>query len=570
MVDLIAHPGLVAIFGGLVLAVIPRAVRPFAFIAVTVAAGAALLSLGPDASWTATFYGYELDLLRVDGLSRAFSTIFALAAVLGGVYGYRIMGATEQIGALVYAGGALGVVLAGDLITLFIFWELKASASLALIWARRAPASRAAGWRYILVHIVGGTVLLAGIGLHVADTGSTAFVGFDPTPAAYVVLVGVALSAAIPPLHAWLADAYPAGTVAGAVFLSAFTTKAAVYTLARGFEGFDLLVPLGVFMALYGVVYAVLENDIRRLLAYHIVSQVGYMVTAVGMGGEAGVNGATAHAFAHILYKGLLFMGAGAVLYSTGKDRLTQLGGIARRMPLVVTFYMIGAFSISGFPLFSGFVSKELIVETAYGGDQYVVYWLLKLASVGTFLHTGLKLPYFTWFGPDRGTDVRPIPASMIAAMGLTAAVNVAIGLVPGTFYELLPFPVDYEPYSATKVAETSQLLAFTALGFWLYLEKLGGEPTITLDTDWVYRRLPGRVAGSFPTGALARWRGRIAGGAAALRASTGRVIGAPQAVGYGRFEGRRDPPEAPFPLWLGGVIVVGTFVLLLTPWVIR
>jgi multicomponent Na+:H+ antiporter subunit D len=564
------HPGLIAIVGGLLLPLLPRPVRPAGFLVVGVVTGAAILTLTPDASLPVDFYGFDLELLRVDGLSRAFAIVFGLVALLGGVYGYRVMGTTELVGALVYAGGALGVILAGDLIALFIFWELKAGASLALVWARRGTAPRAAGWRYILVHIVGGTVLLAGIAVHIMETGSTAFTLFDPSVGAYVMLIGVALSAAVPPLHAWVPDAYPEGTIAGTVFLSAFTTKAGLYALARGFAGFELLVPVGVFMALYGVVLALLANDIRRLLAYHIVSQVGYMVTAVGFGGEAGINGATAHAFAHILYKGMLFMGAGVVLYTTGRRRLTDLGGFAQKMPLVVGLYLVAAFSISGVPLFSGFVSKELIVDVAYATDRDVVYWLLKLTSVGTFLSVGLKLPYFTWFGPDRGIDPRPVPTSMILGLVLAGLLNLAIGVAPGLYYELMPHPVEYVPYEAGKLSETLQLLVFTGLGFSLLVAKLRGEPTITLDVDWMYRALPERIAAALPTGTLTRVPERVTAGLSALRSSIGRVIGAPEAVGYGQPSGERtDPPAVPLPVWLGGATVIFVFVLLLAPWIV-
>jgi multicomponent Na+:H+ antiporter subunit D len=349
--------------------------------------------------------------------------------------------------------------------------------------------------RYIYVHLMGGAILLAGIVLHGVESGSLAFGLFETrTTAAWLILVGFALNAAVPPLHAWLADAYPEATVTGAVFMSAFTTKTAVYALARGFWGWEILVPAGVVMALYGVVYAVLSDDIRRLLAYHIVSQVGYMVAGVGLGTAMGLNGATAHAFTHILYKGLLFMGAGVVLHATGKSKLSELGGLARYMPWTVALYMIGAFSISGFPLWSGFVSKSITVEAAELLSRENVVLLLHLASIGTFLHTGLKLPYFTWWGPKRTYDPKPIPWNMVAAMAIAAFLNTWIGLFPGGLYSILPFGIDYEPYTYSHVMKSAQLLGFTFLAFWVFRSKLGGEALIALDTDWVYRR-PARLS---------------------------------------------------------------------------
>lgn len=487
-------PAVILVVGALLLPAIPRRARPAAFVALPALVAAVLLALPSGTALAIPFLDYELVPLRVDRLSLAFAIVFTLITFLGGVYSFQIEDTAQRVAILLYAGSALGVVFAGDLLTLFVFWELMALSSAYLVLARRTPQARRAGVRYLFVHLFGGSVLLAGILLHVAETGSLAFDRLEGGVAAYLILFAFALNAAVPLLHAWLTDAYPEGTVTGAVFLSAFTTKTAVYALARGFAGWDILVWAGVAMALYGVIYAVLENDIRRLLAYHIISQVGYMVAGVGLGTEAAINGATAHAFAHILYKGLLFMGAGTVLHATGRSRLTELGGLIRAMPLTFLLYMVGAFSISGFPLFSGFVSKSLVVHAAELNHLQLVVLLLNLASVGTFLSIGLKLPYFTWFGRKRSLAVVPTPRGMHLGMALTAAVSVAIGVYPALLYNLMPFPVDYQPYTTSHVVQTLQLLLFTGLGFWLLLDKLGGSATISLDADWFYRR-PARLA---------------------------------------------------------------------------
>jgi multicomponent Na+:H+ antiporter subunit D len=535
----------------------PRWLRPVVLFAGPVLAGVALLTLEQGMTTTLTLYGYELQPMRVDRLSMAFGTVFVLAAGLSALYGLRTMGAGEQAAAMAYAGSALAAVFAGDLVSFFVFWELKAIASAGLIWLRRTTRAGAAGMRYLFVHVAGGTLLLAGTLAHVSATGDITFGALAPSPATYVILVGLAVSAAIPPLHAWLPDAYPEASIAGTVFLSAFTTKAGVYALARGFAGYEVLVVAGVVMALYGVVYAVLENDIRRLLGYHIISQVGYMVAAVGIGTAVALNGATAHAFAHILYKGLLLMGAGAVIYATGREKLTELGGFARQMPAVVVLYMVGAVSISGFPLFSGFVSKELVTHAASLDGRILVLWLLKLASVGTFLHAGLKLPYGTWFGPRRTFEVRAIPATMYVAMGLTAALNLAIGVYPAALYGLMPFTVDYQPYTADHLVEITQLLVFTALGFWLLIDKLGGEPTVSLDTDWVYRsdasrRVPVLV-------------GDAVGGMMTAAGQRGRAwsVTAWQSLRAGSLTGARGAPSVQ-PIWALGMVVLVTFVVVL------
>ena len=485
-------PVVIMLVGALLVALTPTGVVRKTIAVAAPALVLAQLALALDAgdSLRFTWLSMELEPLRADKMSIVFGYVFAIAAILGGIYAWSLDDRLQQASALAYAGSSLGVVFAGDLLTLVLFWEVMALASAYLVWAGGFPGSRAAGIRYLYVHLVGGSTLLAGVLWHLGAGGSLDFTLFEGSIAGWLILGGFAINAAVVPLHAWLSDAYPEAGVAGSVFLSAFTTKTAVYALARGFAGWEILIVLGVIMALYGVVFAVLENDIRRLLAYHIISQVGYMVAGVGIGTEIAINGAAAHAFAHVIYKGLLFMGAGAAIYATGRRTLTSLGGIGDRMRTVAALYMVGAFAISAFPLFSGFVSKSLVL---YAAEKEHIYWavaLLYLASVGTFLHTGLKLPYFTWFGPRRD-DIRVgrTPRSMLVAMFLAAALCVGIGVYPAALYDLLPFPNAYEPYTADHVVRTLQMLGFTALGFWLLRERLGGEATVTLDADWLYRK---------------------------------------------------------------------------------
>jgi multicomponent Na+:H+ antiporter subunit D len=470
---------------------LPRGLRSWAFLVFPLAALGLVWALPADAVLRVPFLGYELVPVEMDRLSRVFGTIFALIGVLGGAYALHVRDTGQQVAALLYGGGALGVTFAGDYLSLFFFWEVMAVASVCLVWARRTPEAEAAGKRYIFVHLFGGSLLLAGICLQVAKTGSLRIGAFSPYEsfAAWLVLLGVALNTALPPLHAWLADSYPKATVTGAVFLSAYTTKTAVYVLATLFPGWGILIPWGVAMALYGVLYAVLANDIREILAYHIISQVGYMVAGVGIGTELSINGAAAHAYSHILYKALLFMGAGAALHTTGRSKLTELGGFARRQRAVVWLYMIGAFSISGFPLFNGFISKSAIVAAAGEAHHTAAMLLLLLASIGTFLHTGLKLPYFTWYGEDRGIVPEKAPANMLVAMAATALLCTLYGVAPGLLYRILPYPMDFHPYTVPHLVETTQILVFTFVAFWILREKLAGEEKIALDTDWFYRR---------------------------------------------------------------------------------
>lgn len=460
-----------------------------------------LLSVPEGAGWTYRYIGYDLVFAQVDRLTMVFGYVFVIAAFLGMLYALHIKEQGQHVSAFLYIGSALGVVFAGDLFSLFVFWEIMAFTSVFLVWYQKDKTSIDAGFRYLLVHTVGGLLLLAGIILRVTQTGSVEFghIGLDGLDS-YLILGGFLINAAVPPLHAWLVDAYPEATVTGAVFMTAFTTKSAVYVLIRGFSGTEVLIYLGAIMAVYGMLYAIMQNDIRRLLAYGIVSQVGYMVAAVGMGAAViggaatagqmmATNGAAAHAFAHIVYKGLLFMGAGAVIHMTGKRKFTELGGLYRTMPVTLLFILVGGFAISALPLFSGFVTKTMVIAAAEESHLTLVFLLLTFVSAGTFLYSGLKLPYFVFFGKDSGVQAREPPLNMLLAMGGAAFICILVGIYPQMLYVMLPYPVEYHPYTAGHVVGELQLLLFVALGFFLMVDRLHSRPGISLDTDWFYRK---------------------------------------------------------------------------------
>jgi multicomponent Na+:H+ antiporter subunit D len=487
------HPGLMLIAGAWLIPLLRGTAKRVAMVAVPTLALIDCLLMQPGTYGVVRFVGQELIFGRVDRLSLVFAYVFALMTVVGMVYALHVDDDAQHVSALTYAGSALGITLAGDYLSLFIFWELAAVSAVLLVWLRREPRAVAAGFRYLLVHVFGGLCLLAGIVQYWSQSGTLVFgdmSAYRGTAAFALILAAFLVNAAVPPLGAWLPDAYPEATVTGAVFLTAFTTKSAVYALVRGFPGTDLLVWWGAAMAIYGVVYAVLENDARRLLAYHIISQVGYMVCGVGLGTEMALNGTTAHAFSHILYKALLFMGAGAVLEVTGRRKLSEMGGLHKTMPMTLALYMIGAFAISAVPLFSGVVSKSMVGSAAGESHRAGVFLALTLASAGTFLHTGLKLPYYMFFGCDRRLAGHEPPVNMLVAMGLAAVACVLIGVFPSLLYAQLPFVVEYSPYSVRHVLSTLGLLGFTALGFLALLSHLDPEPTVSLDTDWFYRRI--------------------------------------------------------------------------------
>ncbi len=492
------HPSVFYILGGLFIPFLKGRVKQGYMFFVSLLAFFAVVNLPYGAFGVYEFLSWKLTFLEVDKLSKVFAYIFTIMGVIGVIYSIHVKNDGEHFSAFYYVGGSLGVTFAGDFLTLFLFWEMMAFSSVFLIWFRKSKSSLDSGFRYLLWHVAGGLILLAGIMLQYSVSGDLSvkylpFHGWWPTDlqslASFLIIIGFIVNAAVPPFGAWLPDSYPAATVTGAVFMSAFTTKTAVYALIRVCAGSEMLIVLGVVMAIYGVVYAVLENDARRLLAYHIISQVGYMVAGVGLGTPLAINGVVAHAFCHILYKSLLFMGTGSVLYVTGTAKLTELGGLYKTMPRTMIYTVIGGLSISAFPLFSGFVSKSMTV-TAFGEAHLTwAFMALMLASAGTFLHTGLKIPYFIWFGKDQGLKAKEPPWNMELAMGIGALFCIGLGIFYKPLYALLPHAVHFEPYTAYHTWETLQVLLFTQLGFFLLLKKLWCEDTISLDTDWFPRK---------------------------------------------------------------------------------
>ena len=465
--------------------------------------------------------GHTLTPVRADRLSLLFGYLFHLGAFIAIVYSLHLKkgdGATLQhTSAVVYAGSALGAVFAGDFITLFVFWELLAISSVFLIWTRRTPRAVSAGMRYLLVHVVSGVTLLAGAMAHAHNTGSLEFghMGLEGL-AAWLVFLAVGVKAAFPLAHSWLIDSYPEGTPTGTVFLSAFTTKVAVYALARGFAGEDVLIYIGAVMACFPIFYAVIENDLRRTLGYSMINQIGFMVCGIGVGSALAINGAVAHAFNDVLFKGLLFMAMGAVMYMTGKTKASELGGLYKTMPWTAALCIVGALSISAVPLFNAFVSKSMIMSALLEEHHNWIWPVMLFASAGVVEHAGIKIPYFAFFAHDSGIRTREPPRNMLVAMGIGAAMCLLIGVRPGLLYELLPFSVDYHPYDWTHILTQLQLLCF-AIGavaaFHLWKIYPAEIPSVNLDADWVYRRAAGkvvRVTGSLVGAADAAFRSAV------------------------------------------------------------
>ena len=499
-------PGLLLVLGALLLPLFGARLRAVLLLGLPLLTLALIWQVPDGVSLRVPFLGYELVPVTGDRLSRLFATIFAIMAFAGGLFALNRTRVVELVAALVSAGSAIGVTFAGDLITLVVFWEVLALASTVLVWSAMTDRSYRAGMRYLIMHLLGGVVLMAGVIGHVADTGSLTFTAMAlDSPAHWLMLAGFLVNAGAPPLSAWLPDAYPEASPTGMVFLSAFTTKTAVYVLLRGFPGAEILIFIGLYMIFYGIVYALLENDMRRILAYSIVNQVGFMLCGIGIGTELSLNGAASHAFVHIIYKALLLMSAGSVLYMTGKRKCTELGGLFRSMPLTTMCGIIGALSISAFPLTSGFISKSMISQAAADQTMAVAWFLLVAGSAGVFLHAGVKFPWFVFFQKDSGLCPPDPPLNMRLAMVFFAFLCIAIGIWPASLYAILPFPVDYVPYTLTHVVEMLQLLLFSGLAFFIMLPYMKRTLTITLDWDWFYRRL-GPLAVGQVTQVLSRW----------------------------------------------------------------
>lgn len=440
-----------------------------------------------------TFFDYQIVPVRIDSLSLIFGYIFHIAAALSVVYAWHNNDVVEQMAGLAYAGSGIGALFAGDLITLFVYWEAMAVTSVFLIWARRTDAAYAAGMRYLIIQVGSGVLLLSGAILMAHETGSIAFEKMTlGSLATWLILIAFGIKCAFPFMHNWLQDAYPEATVTGTVFLSAFTTKCAVYALARGFPGTELLIYVGAAMTAFPIFYAVIENDLRRVLAYSLNNQLGFMVVGVGIGTTLAINGAAAHAFAHILYKALLFMSMGAVLYRVGTVKGSELGGLYKSMPFTTVFCIIGAASISAFPLFSGFIAKSLTLS-AVAHEGYLAVWMILLfASAGVFHHSGIKIPYFAFFAHDSGKRCKEAPLNMLIAMGITAFLCIAIGVYSPWLYSLLPYPVEYVPYTTSHVIGQYQLLMFSALAFAVLMRFKIYPPelkSVNLDFDITYRK---------------------------------------------------------------------------------
>ena len=474
--------------------------RNLIMIAAPILGAVNLMGIEQGVFWSLEFMGYAMEPVKVDKLSLMFGYLFHLASLIAVIYALHVKDTIQHVAGLAYAASAVGAVFAGDLLTLFIFWELLALTSVFLIWARRTDRAYSSGIRYLIIQVLSGVLLLVGVLIFAQVNNSLLFthIGLQhegiAQVGAWLIFFAFGIKCAFPFMHNWLTDAYPEATPSGTVFLASFTTKVAVYAFARGFPGEEILVWIGVTMACFPIFFAVIENDLRRVLAYSLINQIGFMIVGIGIGTAIALNGAVAHAFNDVIFKGLLMMSMGAVLHMTGKINGSELGGLYKSMPKTTVLCIVGAASISAFPLFSGFVSKSMIMAAAVAEGYDVVWLLLLFAAAGVFHHAGIKIPYFAFFAHDSGIRTTEPPKNMLVAMTLAAIACVVLGTFPAqTVYALLPWEHSYQPYDVTHVLTQLQLLFFSALAFvWLNLRNMYPPelPSTNLDADWLYRKL--------------------------------------------------------------------------------
>ncbi len=487
----IFHPGLFLIICGIIAAILPPKYRRIPVIGAPLITFIAWFFMPIGTSDTLVLLErYTLSYLNVTNENYMFLFIFSLIALLAGIYAAHANKQLESFCALNYAGASICVAMAGDWITMIVFWEYMAVTSLFLVWCSQSSKSSKAGFRYLILHMLGGNLLLFGILIKVfQDSMAINCITGEYNLSFWLIFLGVAINAAVVPLHTWVPDAYPEGSLSGTIYMASFTTKIAILSMLRIFEGERFLIVLGVIMMLYGAIFALMENNLRRVLSYHIISQLGFMVIDIGIGGEIGSNAAIALAFSNIIYKAVLLMCAGAIIKATGITKISQLGGLAKKLPVVCVCFFIAALSIAGVPPFAGFTCKSLSMMAVQSTGSHFLEILMLLGSIGTALSILFKMGYFTFFGKDRNIEVKPVPKNMYVAIIIGTGLCVLFGVAPNLAYNILPYPEHYHIYSLHHILEYTQLIPAALLAFVLYLKNMAPHDTITLDLDWLARK---------------------------------------------------------------------------------
>ena len=494
LVSVLLHPGIVLILAGAVIALLPKAASRYLLPLGALAALAALLGTDKGLSVEVPFAGeLKLSLFVCDEISWFFGLVFAVIGVIGSVYSMDKGRRGEKAASAVYAGSALMTVFAGNMLTFIIFWEVMAVASIYMVFQGNGPDARRSSYRYMVMHLFGGNMLLAGVML--LPAGITAAVGpvTDTDSLAYwLMFIGIGVNCALPPFHTWVADSYPQATPESQLFMGSYTTKVAVYAMIRFFAGTEWLVIFAAVTAVLAACMALIENDLRKLLSYHIVSQVAMMVAGLAAGGDVGAAGAAMHAAFNILYKGVLLMAAGNIFTALGLRYITDMGGLARKMPVTAVCAFIASFAIAGVPYFSGFASKALIMDALHAGGFNMSYILVTMAGVGTWLSITMKINYFVFIKkPERelpaGASPGRVPACKVLAMAAATVLVVITGIRPEICYDMLSTDPSHL-FAADHVLEYIGLFAGATVPFVLLRTFMAPHEGINLDVDRFYR----------------------------------------------------------------------------------
>ena len=430
------NPGLIYLIGSIGLYIIKQEWRKYLALITAISAGVVLFILPQGQLLKLPFLDFELILLEVTPITRFIAIIFIFFNIASIIYGINLFTRKDYWLSYFYIGSSLTIILVGDFFSFYICWELMTISSYFLIFNNSQPLTRQTSYYYFVMHLVGAISLLWGILLHYSAVGSMALTTVQVGLPFFILAVGIKL--AFIGLHTWLPKNYANTPFYISVILSAYTTKVGVYACYKLLPTVDYLAYAGVISAVLGVIFALAQTKIRNILSYHIISQIGYMIVALEVSTSTSVSliGGFFHLGNHILYKGLLFMTAGVVIYATDKEDLINLGGLYKELPYTTIYIIIAAASISGIPLFNGYVSKLLIKK---GVSDPILIWGMYLAGIGTSL-SFLKIIYFGFFRtPKQKVNIKQQPSSgMIISMGLLAAACVIIGLRPQVLLQVL------------------------------------------------------------------------------------------------------------------------------------
>ena len=429
--------------------------------------------------------GYAIGIaLEVDALSLFFGLLVATAVLVSCIYSIQYMSHDHNVREyytlfLMLSGGVMGLVLSGDIFNMFIMVEILTFAAVALTAFRNtAKGALEAAFKYLVVGSMGSTCILVGTIMLYAQVHTLDFAQLsalipgnlnNATKLSFALLfIGFGTKAFIVPFHPLAADAHGAAPASISVLISGVLTKSGIYGIIRLcyflFQSMGLgtvqfmLVFFGCMSMFICVTMALAQHDFKRLLAFHSISQIGYVLTAVGLCTALGISAGLYHAMNHTLFKGLLFLAAGAVLHQTGTTDLDRLGGLSRKMPWTTVLFLIGAFSISGIPPFNGFASKWMIYQATYekavesGNIGFLLVTIIALITSVLTLASFVKVSQSVFFGqlPKEYENVKEVSFGMRFAMCIFALLCVLTGLFPDVVTKYLTEPAANAVFNVT------------------------------------------------------------------------------------------------------------------------